>query len=90
MADSSTDQFALGSSYWLKDKLISILDERSMELAEYMAKGVPTEEYRQFVGKWVENRRMKDTVLELFAEFYADEADMEGDLEEMGEDPNAT
>ncbi len=68
---------------WLHDELRKSLTERIEFLKNAIARGVPDEEYRQFVGRFREASRLKDEIDELFVNFYQDDIDEEVDLGEL-------
>lgn len=71
---------------WFHDKLLEIMTDRLEHLKEGIAEGVPTDEYRQMVGRYKETKRfVKITLPELFEEFYQAEESVadDGELEEL-------
>ncbi len=82
-----TDEIKVDSGVsWLHDKLVLELTERGESLKDAMARGIPKPEYRQFVGRYRENREIRAFISELFTEFYQDDEDDDdtlGDLDEL-------
>lgn len=71
---------------WFHDKLHEIMTDRLENLKEGIAEGVPTDEYRQMVGRYKETKRFVGITLpELFKEFYQAEESVvdDGELEEL-------
>lgn len=70
---------------WLKDKLISMAQERIDNLKEGIAEGVPLHEYAAMVGRYKEAKRaLSITIPELFEEFeILDEMEEDDGLEEL-------
>lgn len=70
---------------WLHDKLVQELEDRGEALKEGMARGVPVEEYKQFVGRYRENREIRFMVTEIFEGFYQDDDDTGDELGDLDE-----
>lgn len=65
---------------WLHDQLLKRATERLELLKDGLAEGVPTEEYRQIVGRCKELKRLIGIdIPELFTDFYSSDSDDTGD-----------